>query len=168
MNRISFPQLACLLLGLFLTTASFGKDGNTPKPGTGRSTSPAFVGTRWQMSTFKLEPAIDFDHDGQLDTNLLTFMSGCDRDNSLVFEPGGKIALSEEVARCGNGLSSNGKPTSWRYDKAARTIKLINGDKTGSASNWEVLEASAKTLVIKTTITQGGKTTNAILSWKAL
>ena len=168
MKRISFLPVGSLLLGLLLTTAACKKDVDTLTPGNGGVTSPAFVGPRWQMTAFLLDPSADFDGDGKVDQDLLPFMPACDRDDNIVFDPNGKVMTSEGQLRCDNDPSDNVKPDAWTYNTATRTITITDGDDPGSVSTWEVLEASSKTLNIKTTVVEDGKTFTAILKWKAI
>ncbi|MVM41975.1 hypothetical protein GO730_37170 [Spirosoma sp. HMF3257] len=168
MKRTPFLFLSAVLLGLLFTTTAFTVNSDSLTPGNHNPTKPSFVGARWQMSSFKLSPAIDYDGDGKPDADLLPFMAACDRDNSIVFAPSGKLILSDEAVRCDHKLDGKGKPGFWSYDPATQTIQLINNDKAGSKSSWEVVEASSNVLTIKTTVTESGKTSNIIMSWKAI
>lgn len=165
MKRIPFSPISAVLLGLLLTTAACKKDEVTPTPT--NADTPAFVGPRWQMTAFILDPSIDFDGDGKVDSDLLPFMDACDRDNSLVFDKGGKIKTSEGQLLC-NKPSSTTKDDSWTYDAGTKSISIVDGEDPGSVSTWEVVDVSAKTLTIKTTVVEQGHTFKATLNWKAI
>lgn len=167
MKPISLLPLASLCLGLTLTMTSLTCN-DTPTTNTRVAPTSAFVGQHWQMSEFQLTPNVDFDSDGQTDTDLLQFMPECDRDNTLTFEPTGAITIAEGEVLCNDRLSRSSKPEAWSYDEATGTITIQHQGHTASHSSWGVLEATNKLLKVKTTVTQNGKTLDATLTWKAI
>ena len=168
MKRTAFLSTGALLLGLLLTTVACKKDADTPTPGNGGVTAPAFVGPRWQMTAFMLDPSADFDGDGKIDHDLLPLLPACDRDDSIVFDPNGKIVAVAGQLRCDNEPADTGKPDTWTYNSATRTITITDGDDPGSVSTWEVLAVSSKALNINTKVVEDGKTFTATLRWKAI
>lgn len=168
MNRFVFRSFSALLLGLLLTTAACKKDTDPVAPEGGTPQGLAFVGPQWQMTAFLLDPSADFDGDGKVDADLLPFMEACDRDNTMMFHSNGQIMTSEGALRCPDESGSTGKPGTWQYDKASKTLKIVDGDNPADVSTWQVLDASAKTLKIKTTVVEDGQTFSATIHWKAV
>lgn len=168
MNRTFLRPLSAVLFGLLVMTASCKKDVDPVTPATGGSSTPSFVGTRWQMSAFLLDPSIDFDGDGKVDNDLLPFMPACDRDNSIVFEKSGVVTESEGQVDCNHEPSEAKKPDQWRYNAGTRTITLTDGSDPTDVSTWEVVEASSRVLTIRTTVTEDGQTLKATIHWRAI
>lgn len=168
MNRFVSRSINALLLGVSLLTVSCKKDVSVITPSTGSTQAPAFVGPQWQMSAFLLDPSVDFDGDGKVDSDILPFMPACDRDNAIIFNPDGKITGVEGKLRCDDEPATNEKPDTWSYNNASKTITITDGDDPKEVSTWEITEASSSKLSIKTTVVEDGVTFKASIHWKAI
>ncbi len=169
MNRFAIRSINALLVGVSLLTVSCKKDVGVLAPITESTQAPAFVGPQWQMSAFLLDPSVDFDGDGKVDSDILPFMPACARDNAIKFNQDGKISAHEGYLRCEDDEpNTNEKPDIWRYNKDTKTITITDGDDTSDISTWEVVEASSSKLTIKTTVVEDGVTFKASIHWKAL
>ncbi|MGF7215751.1 hypothetical protein GGR92_001891 [Spirosoma lacussanchae] len=156
-----------VLLGVLLGTVACKQDKASPAPGSASVAAPAFVGPRWHMTAFRLDPPTDFDGDGKLDTDLLSFMSACDRDNALVFDPGGKLITTDGQITCDTPETGAARGGSWTYNYATRTITITSGS-ANSVTTWEVADLTSQTLTIHATITEEGKPLRTTIVWKAV
>ncbi|QHV97480.1 hypothetical protein [Spirosoma endbachense] len=140
-------------------------DGTTT--GTG---SLAFVGKNLMMTSFQISPAIDMDGDGKIDPDLMVFMRPCDKDNTVVFEKGGKLSGSNGQLSCANDQADPSvvKPSTWSYNEQTKIIRIINGTDATDVSEWKVIEASSTTLKVEVSVKEDGDSHKAIMSWKAV
>ncbi|MEZ0608996.1 hypothetical protein ACAW74_10800 [Fibrella sp. WM1] len=164
--RSALPFLLGLLVSV--TACKKGETDVVPGPGGGNNgnTTAAFVGVRWQMASFELDPPMDLNGDGVVDKDLLAFLRACDRDDTVTFQKGGSLAGDSGALTC-NDEPAPGKPGSWTYDEATKKLKIIDGD-DGTTSEWTVLEASNKVLKVKATMVEDGQTLTTIITWKAV
>lgn len=156
------------LLGLTLFVSSCKHDQDTVQPGTDSGLVASFVGVRWQMASFEITPAQDIDGDGRPDSDLMKLLRPCDLDNTITFERSGKVAGDNGQLKCDDDDNpATQKPDTWTYDNATRVLRIVDGE-DGSVSELPVLEASARYLKIKQTITEEGRSYAAILTMKAV
>lgn len=168
MKRISILTPWSALLGLLLVTASCKHDQEPVQPGNNGDFVASFVGVRWQMAEFKLDPALDIDGDGKPDSDLMRFLRPCDLDNTIVFERSGRMSGDNGKVTCDddhNDPAAN-KPGSWTYDNVTKLLRIVDGD-DGSVSEWIVVDATAKYLNVRTNITEDGQKIGAVMTWKA-
>ncbi|WP_020601621.1 lipocalin family protein [Spirosoma spitsbergense] len=166
MNHFPLRSLNILLIGLLLLTAACRND--TDIRTTGTSANPAFVGPRWQMTAFVLNPAIDFNGDGTLESDLFSFMPACDRDNSLAFNANGTMVTSRGQLQCSDSASNSDRINTWQYDSASRTLTITDSGKSTEPATWTVIEASASVLIIEKTDLEKGKPVKNTVHWKAI
>ncbi len=160
MKRLPSVTLGSALLSLLLITAAWTNEPSQPRRTTNGTLVPAFVSTRWQMASFTLEQPVDYDGDGQPDTDLTRFLRPCDLDNTISFEPNGELATDPGKLRCNDTASVTPKPGTWTYDDATQKLRIVGSN--GSITQWTVVEASAKHL----TLAQDDQSMKAIITWK--
>jgi hypothetical protein len=54
----------------------------------------------WKMIAHTVEPAYDYDGDGDLDTDIFSLMDDCEKDNSFLFKRNGSLEINEGPAKC--------------------------------------------------------------------
>lgn len=170
MNKLSTFTVYSALSGLFLLTTSFDYKNDNVAPATSHSADfvASLVGTRWQMADFKLDQDIDLDGDGHLDTNLMSFLKPCDLDNSLVFEPNGKMSVDEGESKCTDKSDfTTPKLGNWSYDKVTNSLSIVNPDNK-KTSTWKIIDASDNYLKVKVINSQEGSASAATVTWKTL
>ncbi len=165
---LSSLKVACL--GLLLLTASCKKDTDavTPDPGSGTPTL-AVAGKNLRMVALTTDPAMDFDGDGKVDSNLLSFLPDCALDNTIKFETGGKISGSEGAKVCpadGESSPTDIQEGTWSYDAKTAILRLTTG---GDAVDWKVLSVSGTTLKASLPMDglDGTSKLNLIMTWQA-
>ncbi|MBO0952572.1 lipocalin-like domain-containing protein [Fibrella forsythiae] len=169
MTRVCNLRLCAALFGMIALTTSCKKDSDvvTPDP-TEPSIVASFMNVRFQMAAFELTPPMDLDEDGKPDSDLMRFMRPCDLDNTIVFEKTGKMLGDFGKQRCDDDVDPNpSKPDTWTYDNGTKRLRIIDGE-SKEVSEMDVVEASAKTMKVKMTMTEDGHTMTALLTWKAV
>lgn len=91
-------HLATLLLamaGTLLFQACKKDEKDTPKTKTELITT----GT-WKMTAYTVNPAIDFDLDGDTETNIFDILDGCVKDDVTTFKTNGTAEGNEGATKC--------------------------------------------------------------------
>lgn len=147
------------------TSCKHDNDPVVPEPNPPGSIAPTFEGVRWQLSNMVLDPAVDIDGDGRVDSDITNlFLRPCDLDNTLVFERGGNVSGDKGKLRCDDDdPTPTGKSARWTYDSAAKQLRIVDGTEV---TEWVVLEASASYLKVKQQFTEEGKTYLIVMTWK--
>ncbi|QDK80316.1 hypothetical protein EXU85_17585 [Spirosoma sp. KCTC 42546] len=168
MNRFPTFMLA-VMATLVLATSSCKKGDDGVQPADNTAT-PAFVGKNLVMTSFQVNPAIDLDGDGKLDTDLMVFLRACDKDNTLVFEKNGTLSGSNGQLSCSDNEAdpSAVKPSHWTYNEQTKTIRIVKDSDATDVSEWKVLEASATGLKAEVSIADPSQTSKTLMTWKAL
>ncbi|MVM33552.1 hypothetical protein GO755_26175 [Spirosoma sp. HMF4905] len=167
MNRFTTSILA-VMATLTLTISSCKKDNGAVQPTTDNSL--AFVGKNLMMTSFQVNPAIDLDGDGKLDSDLTVFLRACDKDNTIIFEKNGTMSGSNGQLSCSDDESdpSTVKPSHWTYNEQTKTIHIVEDGDPTDVSDWKVVEASASGLKVELSVTEPTKSYTTIMTWKAL
>lgn len=168
MKRLpTFLLAAMATLMLATSSCKKGDDGVQPVDNT---VTPAFVGKNLVMTSFQVNPAIDLDGDGKLDTDLMVFLRACDKDNTLIFEKNGTLSGSNGQLSCSDDDAdpSAVKPSHWTYNEQTKIIRIVKDDDATDVSEWKVLEASASGLKAEVSIPGSNQTSKTIMTWKAL
>ncbi|UFH54296.1 hypothetical protein [Spirosoma sp. KNUC1025] len=164
MNRLNSLLLAATAT-LMLTTSSCKKDSETVQPG---GSEPAFVGKAMMMTSFQVNPAIDLDADGKLDTDLTIFLRDCDKDNTITFEKNGVMSGSNGQLSCSSDEAdpSAAKPSHWTYNESTKTIRIVKDNDPTDVSEWKVVDASASGLKVEVSVNEPTRSYKTIMVWK--
>lgn len=79
-------------------------------------------------------------------------LDACNRDNFMIFQPGGTGITDEGPTKCNPGAPQT-TPFSWAFNGAETHLELTEN---GSTSSYEIVMLSANMLTIKTTISDSG------------
>ena len=165
---LSSLKVACL--GFLLLTASCKKDNDsvTPVPDPGGS-SLAVAGKNLRMVALSTDPALDFDGDGKVDNNLLSFLPDCALDNTIKFENNGKISGSEGAKVCpadGESSPTDIQEGTWTYEPKTQILRITTD---GEAVDWKVVSVSGTTLKASLAMDalDGDSKINLIMTWQA-
>lgn len=168
---ITFMLALTATLALTLSACKKENDASVQPDGTttGANSLP-FVGKNLQLTSFEINPPIDLDGDGKLDPDLMVFMRPCDKDNTIVFEKGGKMSGSNGQLSCSNDETdpSTAKPGTWTYNEQTKILRIVDGTDTTDVSEWKVVDASASTLKVEVSVKEDGDAYKAIMTWKAI
>ncbi|MVM41966.1 hypothetical protein GO730_37080 [Spirosoma sp. HMF3257] len=168
MKRFTTCLLAAIAtLSLVTSSCKKGDDGVQPA---NNSSTPAFVGKNLIMTSFQVDPAIDLDGDGKLDTDLTVFLRACDKDNTIVFEKNGTLSGSNGQLSCSDDESDPSaiKPSHWTYNEQTKIIHITKDSDATDMSDWKVMEASANGLKVELSVNEPGQSYKTIMTWKAL
>jgi hypothetical protein len=104
------------------------------------------AGKNLRMTALTMDPAMDFNGDGKVDTDLLEYMPQCALDNTIKFEANGKITGSEGGDVCpadGDESPTDIKEGTWSYDDKTKILRL---NTAGDVVDWKVLTLTSTTL----------------------
>ncbi|GAB3955999.1 hypothetical protein GCM10028805_44530 [Spirosoma harenae] len=129
-----------------------------------------FVGKSFVMASFQVDPAIDFDGDGKLDTDLTTFLRACDRDNTIIFASNGSLSGSNGQLSCSTDQAdpSAFKPSHWTYNESTKTIRIVKDNDATDVAEWKILESTASSLKVDVDVNDPTRDYKTIITWKAL
>ncbi|ARK13161.1 hypothetical protein A6C57_24055 [Fibrella sp. ES10-3-2-2] len=157
-----------LLIGLLLSAIACKQATEPVQPETPGSFVPSFEGVRWQITNIALDPAIDIDGDGRLDSDITNLLfRPCYLDNTLVFEHGGKLSSDNGKLTCDDDEPVPVKPSTWTYDSTTKKLRIIDGDNPAEIMEWSVIEASTRYLKVKTVLVEEGSQFGIVMTWKA-
>ncbi|QJW88318.1 hypothetical protein HNV11_02480 [Spirosoma taeanense] len=162
------PFILAVTAAMMLTTSACKKTNDIVKPDGATTGTQAFVGKRLILSAFTMSPAVDFDGDGKVDPDLMAFMQECDKDNTIVFEKGGRLSGDNGALRCDDDEPATGSAGTWSYDEQTKILRIIDAEDKTDISEWHVLEASAKTLKVEVSVVEDGVSLKATMTWKAI
>jgi hypothetical protein len=120
------------------------------------------------LSTYTMDPAADLNGDGKPDADLLAFMRPCDRDNTIVFEKGGKLTGDNGALRCDDDVAQSGTAGTWTYDEPSKRLRITSATDKTDVSEWTVLSATASQLTVQTAVVEDGVTYKGVMTWKLL
>jgi len=163
MKRIN-SFIAATMAILLMTLAGCKKNEIESEPADGLP----FVGKRMVLSSFIMDPAVDFDGDGKVDPDLMVFLPDCEKDNVMIFEKGGRLSGDNGAKRCDDDSPGQGNTGSWTYDEQTKMLRIVDGDDNTDISELKVIEASSKTLKAQVEVEEDGFVIKAIMTWKAL
>lgn len=150
-NVISFLALA-LTLSLF---SSCSKDDDLTK-------TEILTGNDWLITGFTVSPAIDINDDGNLVTDIYTFLvDECYRDNTYSFAENGLVTVRESTNVC------EGEPDSytseWSMNEAETEITIVED---GDADKFTIESMSTSQIVLSFSENGGENTFNTIYTPK--
>lgn len=161
-------KVACIGLLVFTASCKNTTEPITPGPEQGGS-SLAVAGKNLRMVALATDPAMDFDGDGKVDSNLLEFMPECALDNTINFQTNGKISGSEGGKVCpsdgGDSDPVDIKEGTWTYEPGTKILRITTG---GDATDWKVLSATGTTLKVSLAMdSDADNKMNLIMTWQA-
>lgn len=166
MNALTKNTLAVVAMLLLAVTAC-KKGDEAVEPA---DTSPAFVGKNLMMTSFSVNPAIDLDGDGKLDSDLLVFLRPCDRDNTIKFEKNGILTGGNGQLSCDADETdpSTAKASHWTYNAQTKTIRIISDTDATDVSEWKIVNASATDLTVEIAVSEPTRSYKTVMTWKAV
>ncbi|GAA4448966.1 hypothetical protein GCM10023189_07660 [Nibrella saemangeumensis] len=141
MKRFAYLLALPLGLGLLLGMVAFRTATST--------VAPSFVSKAWTVQSVKLDTPVDFNGDGQPDSELLSFMSACEKDDALIFEANSNLITDKGSLRCRPDEPHKELTAHWIYDPETQVISLVDLKNDSEMEQWQVLESTAGTLKIR-------------------
>ncbi|AXE17900.1 hypothetical protein DR864_09230 [Runella rosea] len=161
MNSFVVAAMAILLM----TVSGCKKNDIEVEPG---ANGLPFVGKRLMLSSFIMDPAVDFDGDGKLDPDLMFLLRDCDKDNIIIFEKGGQLGGENGAKRCDDDGPTEGNAGAWTYDEKTKMLRIVDADDKNEISEWKVVEASSKLLKVEIEEEEDGEPVKIVMTWKAV
>lgn len=119
--RTYFIRLIILFVALVCVRGMCTKNEETA----GKSRTDLISSGNWYFSAYTADPAIDYDGDGTKETDLLSVMPQCHKDNYYLFRADGTGEFNYGVQKCANDPQSI--PYKWSFIENESKIKLDNG-----------------------------------------
>lgn len=104
----------------------------------------------WTIESATIQPALDLDMDGKPDTDLLSIVPTCERDDADLFKPGGQLYTHRGTARCDEEEELEEETGTWTFlDKSKRLIvERFDGNKP---QEMTLVESKADRLIFQST-----------------
>jgi len=104
-----------------------------------------FTNKPWRLKTFSVSPAIDWDLDGKVETDILSKLEDCERDDLLIFRKDGIVFKDTGKKLCEDEDAGKREDGTWTYDAAGKRLILKQYDKSQVC---KIVESSANRLVL--------------------
>ncbi|WP_162796029.1 hypothetical protein [Pedobacter nanyangensis] len=104
-----------------------------------------FADKPWRLKTFTAAPAIDWDMDGKVETDIFSKIEDCEKDDLLILRKGGTVIRDTGNKLCEDQDAGKQEAGTWAYDAAAKRLTLTEN---GRSQAYTVAEASAGKLVL--------------------
>lgn len=121
--RSKFTQAVFLILLFTLLTSAMCNKEDEPAP---KTKTTLLASGNWYFTAYTADPAIDYDGNGTLETDLLAVMQACQKDNYYAFRSDGSGEFNYGSQKCGNEPQS--LPYTWSFIENETKLKLDNGN----------------------------------------
>lgn len=164
MKRINAFMMAIAAV-IVLTVSGCKKNDIEAEPA---GSNLPFMGKRLMLSSFVMDPPMDFDGDGKPDADLMFLLRDCDKDNIIIFAKGGQLDGENGAKRCDDDGPDEGSAGLWTYDEQTKILRIVDADDKTDISEWKVVEASSKMLKVEVEDVEDGVKVKAIMTWKTV
>jgi hypothetical protein len=166
---MKFILKASLMMGsvaLMVTSCKKDEEATATTP----TTTPAptktelLTGKNWKVTAATVDPAIDWNGNGTLVTDVYSQLEPCDQDDLTKFNTNFTVTEDEGAIKCDPAAPQTTNNATWAWN-TNETILTIDDDGTGPliADSFNVLELTATTFRAKQTLT-GGDSTNYVFT----
>ncbi len=143
-------QLASLLLAIttastFIACKKDNKDDNAGKTKTELITTGS-----WKVTAYTVNPALDVDGDGDVETNVFDYYEACEKDDFTTFKTDNTAEFNDGPSKCDPGDAQTYSRT-W-YFTANETKLVVDGQE------FTIIELSATSAKIRYTYELNGVT----------
>ncbi|WP_343535473.1 hypothetical protein [Pedobacter sp.] len=104
-----------------------------------------FTDKPWKLKALSASPAIDWDMDGKLETDIFPKTEDCERDDLMILRKGGIVIKDTGKKLCEDQEAGKQEAGTWTYDAVAKRLTLTEN---GRSQAYNLLEASASRLVL--------------------
>lgn len=148
MKTISLKTIMLFLLAGSFAFASCEKDEDTKGNKTDMLTEK-----NWKMVALTSDPAIDWDGNGTLVTNVFNQFDACEKDDFTIFKKNGIVAFDEGPTKC---ATEDPQTTTglWAFNTDETVLSVTEN---GETTSWKILELTNSTLKIEYIIDFGTK-----------
>jgi hypothetical protein len=125
-------------LSLLLATAFFGFNGCKKD----KTKTELLTDGSWKLSAFTINPAIDVNGDGVLDTDLYNLViQNCSKDDFVTFKTGGTLTSDEGATKCSTSSPQTTSGT-WAFADGEAKINITSDGNTIPTATIGTLDAS--------------------------
>lgn len=148
-----FTKKAALIILTGAIMAGCQKDDNNNS--TGATKTELLTSGNWKITSDYYDPAVDYNGDGQVENEVISFYSACDKDDLLIFKTNGTLTLDEGASKCDPSDPQVIQSSNWKFS-SNETVIVVGP--AGSEQSIQLLELSSTTLKIKVVFTELGVT----------
>ncbi|MBK9479206.1 MAG: lipocalin family protein [Bacteroidetes bacterium] len=147
MKKIKTSLFALLMLSAVSATLFSGckKDKEeetvTPTPAPAPTKTELLTGKNWKVTAINCDPAIDWNGNGVMVTNIYAQLSPCGVDDITVFNTSGSYVLDAKVQCATEPATTTG---TWIFNSAQTVITMDAG--TANSTDFTILQLDASTL----------------------
>lgn len=124
--KINF--LVVVLSGWTIIGAAVGELGQ-PLNKTETLQQTNFTDRPWKVKTLSALPAIDWDLDGKVETDILSKLEDCQRDDLLILARNGAVLRDAGKRLCEDEDPGKRETGSWTYDAATKRLTVKEDDR---------------------------------------
>lgn len=107
----------------------------------------SFTDKYWVLTDFKAEPGIDWDIDGEIETDILAKLDPCDKDDAIIFRNDNKIYRHLGSDKCDEEEEVEKENGTWKYMPSTKELTMT--DDQQKARVYVVAATNANTLVLR-------------------
>ncbi|MEO6096385.1 MAG: hypothetical protein ABIW76_12040 [Fibrobacteria bacterium] len=135
-----------LLIPLTLATFMLACNDDKSPTASASGKDAILIGAKWKMTAHTITPAVDYDGNGTLVTNLFAVEHGCGHDDIDSYTSDHKFSFDEGPTKC--DASDPQKETgTWSFNSAGDSL-TIDSDLDPVPMKLKVVEVSATKLVL--------------------
>ncbi|WP_300600209.1 hypothetical protein [Niabella sp.] len=113
-----------------------------------------FTEKNWQLVSLTVHPAMDWDLDGEPETDIAGKLDLCERDDGLLFRSNRRVLRFYGAARCDDEAAQK-ETGNWAYEAAQKRL-TVNEENAGPKV-YEVAVSEAKKLVLLHRFSNGSR-----------
>lgn len=151
--------VACVVMTALITVLSCHDSDDNMFQGTSRT--ELLTGSPWVRTSLVSTPAYDWYGDGVSDTDVLSILHPCEKDNLDIYRPDGVFVTDEGPTKC-----DPGDPQQWtlRWTFADNETRLVF-DGAGIHDEYTLMELTEATLTFRITFVENGVTYTHVESY---
>ncbi len=151
-----YSNIRTLLLGLIctLTLFSCGKDKDKDS---GKAKIQLLTTGNWKVTSWTSNPAMDWDYDGDTETDMMVLFENCQLDDYVTFKADGTGENNDGSSRC-DPTDPQTSPFEWALMENDSKIE-IDGDE------YEIVELTSSVFKVKQNIMMGNTSVAAVMTF---
>jgi hypothetical protein len=138
--------IAAAFLTAGITSCRHKKDD--PQPA---SVKEMLINKKWLATSMTIDPGVDIDGDGKIDTDWMQFIEDCEKDDLTVFADDGELLTLDGAVKCGN---AGNPPSHWELSDNNTRLKVTF---EGETEMWDIVSITATSLKVKFSYNVEGK-----------
>jgi hypothetical protein len=145
-----------LLIIILLTLNSCIDLSDKPiSPASENGDAGSLTAAPWKLSGFSVNPAVDFNGDGTIESDLYPGVDSCTKDDITIFKTDLTYSRNEGPTKCDTTAQQIFETGTWAFSEDAKNL-ILNNDTDSTTSIFEIVDLSATTLKLSYTQSSNG------------